>query len=247
MVETLDLYHNQVLDPRALAIAFHELREDNPDADLEIISMEKRGKQRDQLLVRAEASQQSDLSALHRQYFERYDYLLTLPPQAMQALLIEKDREVQRLAGLVGTAIDRPSTQINKTYQGDTTVSEQGSNAPKYDLSNAQFAGGFAETVQGDQVGGTINNAAAETPSLAEAAAEIQDLLKQLEQTAPAETMAEKMTLATQAITQIEANPTFKQRAVAALTAGGIKAFESAIDHPVAAFVVGAIEEWQKP
>ncbi|WP_407659144.1 pentapeptide repeat-containing protein [Leptothoe kymatousa] len=246
MVETLDLYHNQVLDPRALAIAFHELRENNPNADLEIISMEKRGKQRDQLLVRAETSQQSDLSALHRQYFERYDYLLTLPPQAMQALLIEKDREVQRLAGLVGTAIGRPSTQINKTYQGDTTVSEQGSNAPKYDLSNAQFAGGFAEIVEGNQIGGTINNAAAETPSLAEAAAEIQALLQQLEQTAPAETTTQKMTLATQAIGQIEANPTFKQRTVAALTAGGIKAFEAAIDHPVAAFVVGAIEEWKK-
>ena len=29
---------------------------------------------------------------------------------------------------------------------------------PKYDLRGAQFAGGFAETVQGDQIGGTINN-----------------------------------------------------------------------------------------
>ena len=29
---------------------------------------------------------------------------------------------------------------------------------PKYDLRGAQFAGGMAETVQGDQVGGIINN-----------------------------------------------------------------------------------------
>ncbi|NEQ52015.1 MAG: pentapeptide repeat-containing protein [Leptolyngbya sp. SIO3F4] len=250
MVETLDLYHNHAVNPRALAIAFQDLRKQNPDANLEIISMEKRGKQRDHFLVRAEASSQSNLSELHSQYFERYNYLRTLPPQAVQALLIEKEQQVQMLAGMVGTAINRPgsNTNINNTYQtqGDTIVSEQGSNAPKYDLSNAQFAGGFAETVQGDQVGGTINNAATETLSLAEAAAEIQDLLKQLEQTAPAETMTEKMTLATQAIAQIEANSTFKQRAVAALTAGGMKAFESAIDHPVAAFVVGAIEEWKK-
>ncbi|MEM0980680.1 MAG: hypothetical protein AAGH78_10435 [Cyanobacteria bacterium P01_H01_bin.58] len=27
MVETLDLYHNQTVDPRAVAIAFNELRE----------------------------------------------------------------------------------------------------------------------------------------------------------------------------------------------------------------------------
>ncbi|MEO0868349.1 MAG: hypothetical protein AAFY17_07860 [Cyanobacteria bacterium J06642_11] len=32
------------------------------------------------------------------------------------------------------------------------------SETPKYDLRGAQFAGGFAENVQGDQVGGTINN-----------------------------------------------------------------------------------------
>jgi hypothetical protein len=29
---------------------------------------------------------------------------------------------------------------------------------PKYDFKGAQFAGGFAETVQGDQVGGTVQN-----------------------------------------------------------------------------------------
>ena len=37
-------------------------------------------------------------------------------------------------------------------------MSEQGSQASKYNLSHAQFAGGFAETVRGDQIGGTINN-----------------------------------------------------------------------------------------
>lgn len=248
MIETLDLYHNQSVDPRAIAIAFHELREQNPNANLNIISMEKRGKNRDKLLLRAETNPQADLSELNSQYFERYDHLLSLPPKALQALLIEKDKQVKILARMVDTAIERPSQTFINQYnnQGDVTVSEQGSNAPKYDMRGAQFAGGFAETVEGNMEGGTINNAAAETPSLAEAAAEIQDLLKQLEQTAPAETMTEKMTLATQAIAQIESNPTLKQRAVAALTAGGMKAFEKAIDHPVAAFVVGAIEEWKK-
>ena len=239
MVETLDLYHNQVLDPRALAVAFHELRENNPDADLEIVSMEKRGKQRDQLLVRAEASQQSDLSALHCQYFERYDYLLTLPPQAMQALLIEKDREVQRLAGLIGTAIERPTTQINKTYQGDTTVSEQGSNAPKYDLSNAQFAGGFAETVQGDQVGGTINNAASETPSLGDAAAEIQDLLKQLEASNPTATEADQT-----AFLKVMIPPTKRERFIGALRAASGAAIEEV---PYGSVLKALVEGWQWP
>lgn len=76
--------------------------------------------------------------------------------------------------------------------------------------------------------------------------ASIQALLKQLEQSAPAESMSEKMALASSAIAQIESNPTLKQRAVAALSSGGLKAFEAAIDHPVAAFVVGAIEGWKE-
>lgn len=153
MVETLDLYHNQAVDPRAVAIAFHELREHNPAAELELVSMEKRGKRRDKFLLRAEASSQADLSQLHGQYFERYEHLLTLPPEAIQALLIEKDRQVRMLARMVDTAIDRPyiGTYHN---QGDTVMPE----GAKYDQREAQFAGGFAETVQGNQVGGTIIN-----------------------------------------------------------------------------------------
>lgn len=72
-------------------------------------------------------------------------------------------------------------------------------------------------------------------------------LLKQLEQTAPAESTADKMVIAAQAIEHTEAHPTFKQKVVTALTAGSLKSFEAAIDHPLAAFVVGAIEGWKDP
>lgn len=44
------------------------------------------------------------------------------------------------------------------------------------------------------------------------------------------------------AIAQIESNPALKKRAVAALPTGGLKAFEAAIEHPIAAFVVGAMD-----
>ena len=40
-------------------------------------------------------------------------------------------------------------------YHIKKMTSNQG---PKFDLRNAQFAGGFAETVEGDQIGGLINN-----------------------------------------------------------------------------------------
>ena len=43
LVDTLDLYHNQDIDPRAIAIALRNLAQNNPEAELEIKALEKRG------------------------------------------------------------------------------------------------------------------------------------------------------------------------------------------------------------
>ena len=43
LVDTLDLYHNQGVDPRALAIAWQELAENNPEANLRFAAMEVKG------------------------------------------------------------------------------------------------------------------------------------------------------------------------------------------------------------
>ncbi|MFG6104917.1 pentapeptide repeat-containing protein [Leptothoe sp. EHU-05/26/07-4] len=169
MIETLDLYHNQAVDPRAIAISYHDLQQQHPEAELEIVSMEKRGKNWDKLLLRAKTNPQADLSELNSQYFERYDYLLTLSPEALQALLIEKDREVQRLVRMVDTAIDRPSQTFVSQYhnQGDVTMSEQGNQGSKYDMRGAQFAGGYVGgDVKGNQYGGTINNYGSSTEDI---------------------------------------------------------------------------------
>jgi hypothetical protein len=56
------------------------------------------------------------------------------------------------------------------------------------------------------------------------AAAEIQALLKQLEQSYAADSMTGKMQMATAAVEKIEKNPSLKQKAVNALVAGGTKA-----------------------
>jgi hypothetical protein len=53
------------------------------------------------------------------------------------------------------------------------------------------------------------------------------------------------MVVAAKAIEEIENNPTLKQRAVNAIKEGGIAAFESAIAHPIASFMIDAIKGWQ--
>jgi Ser-tRNA(Ala) deacylase AlaX len=100
------------------------------------------------------------------------------------------------------------------------------------------------EIKEGAKVAGVINEA--KRQNLAQAAAEIQLLLKQLEQTYSTTTTSQQMILAAEAINQIESNPTLKKRVINAVKEGGLAAFEKAIDNPAGAFIVGAIKGWQE-
>lgn len=117
IVDTLDLYHNQGVDPRAIAISFKELAENNPDADLELVAMEKRGA--DKFLIRAKVAPEADKSELNQQYFETYNYLKTLSPAEQKQhylnQLSEKDKEIElqqkqlaNFENMVGTALGHP-------------------------------------------------------------------------------------------------------------------------------------------
>ncbi|MDF5714734.1 MAG: hypothetical protein PUP93_12820 [Rhizonema sp. NSF051] len=71
IVDTLDLYHNQGVDPRAIAISFKQLAENHPEAELRIVGMEVRGE--DKFLLRAKTATTVDKSELNA-------LLLTPPP-----------------------------------------------------------------------------------------------------------------------------------------------------------------------
>ncbi|OYD98001.1 hypothetical protein CDG76_04055 [Nostoc sp. 'Peltigera membranacea cyanobiont' 210A] len=115
--DTLDLYHNQGIDPRAIAIAFKNLAENHPEAQLEIVAMEKRGD--DKILLRAKTAAGSDKSQLSAEYFDDYNQLKALS-QSQQLLLVEKDKRIISLENMVDTALKQP-----KFYtQGDTNMSD---------------------------------------------------------------------------------------------------------------------------
>ena len=54
------------------------------------------------------------------------------------------------------------------------------------------------------------------------------------------------MKLATEVMERIESNPNLMKRIFSALKAGGISAFEQALNHPAASFVIGALEDWKE-
>ncbi len=97
---------------------------------------------------------------------------------------------------------------------------------------------GSVENVQGSIH--TYNSQ--ERKNLAEAADEIQQLLKQLEQSNPTATDAEKISYVND-----ETTPKFKRRAVSALQAGGEAAIEELLDNPYVNIGKAIIKGWMKP
>ncbi|NEP27568.1 effector-associated domain EAD1-containing protein, partial [Moorena sp. SIO3I6] len=79
-------------------------------------------------------------------------------------------------------------------------------------------------------------------PKVSDIAAEIQQLLEELEKSYPIDTTRGKIALATEVVQQIENNPTLRARV---LRVGAVNAFEQLLSHPAASFVIGALEEWQ--
>ncbi|WP_293095744.1 hypothetical protein [Moorena sp. SIO3I6] len=244
IVDTLDLYHNQDVDPRAIAISFKQLAENNPDAELEIVAMEKRGK--DKFLLRAATASNADHSKLNREYFTTYNNTKAFAETEAQVLLTEKDSRISSLETMIQTALQRPIFYAEAyNHQGDT-MSQAPKKVSKFDLNNPQFGGGLvdADTVHAQNIGRDINNnySSEQKQNLAEAAAEIQQLIQQLEKTNPTATEAQQEAFVSAAIT-----PTKKERLVNAIKEGGQGAIEEFLDNPYLNVAIRIIEGWRNP
>ena len=114
----------------------------------------------------------------------------------------------------------------------------------KYDQSHAQI-GGVVDTAQTGsyQEFNQHNYASEQKQTLAETAAEIQELLKQLEKTNPTATEADKV-----AYVNDETTPSFKRRVVGVLQSGGEAAIdEFVLDNKYLKVVKAAIKGWLQP
>ncbi len=111
---------------------------------------------------------------------------------------------------------------------------------------DASMGVGYSENITAEQIGGTIHNYAPEQ-NLAEAAAEIHQLLDQLTQTYSTETDSQEDVVADEAIKQINNNPSLKERIVNVIKAMGVEVLKEAIDHPVANVLLAGVQEWKEP
>ncbi|WP_299412111.1 pentapeptide repeat-containing protein [Acaryochloris sp. IP29b_bin.148] len=185
IVDTLDLYHNQNVDSGAIAIAFKQLAENNPEANLEIVAMEKRGQ--DKFLLRAKTPQHANHSQLSQQYFADYNQLRSLPNQETQRLIAEKDDRIRSLENFVEIALKRPSFYAeNYQQRGDLMSENSGVNINTRDGNVSGVAGGdISGVINLGNIQGDIHNAIQQLPSNP-SQPNLKDLLNQL-QTAIAE------------------------------------------------------------
>ncbi|MEH1998013.1 MAG: pentapeptide repeat-containing protein [Nostoc sp.] len=171
--DTLDLYHNQSVDPRVIAIAFKNLAKNHPEAELEIVAMEKRGD--DKILLRAKTAVGSDKSQLSAEYFDDYNQVKALS-QSQQLLLVEKDSYISDLKNMITTALQQPKsyTQGNTIMSDISGINIQGS-------SNVSGIAGGGSVANLGTISGNVSIALNELPDSPEADKPgIKELLTQL-------------------------------------------------------------------
>lgn len=247
VLTTVDLIFDKGIDWKAFIAAFKKVQVENEDTELTIQSIENKGD--GVIVVRVSVPPDANKEKIHSDFTQNYALALKAVEEKYKAELQAKDREIQiyreksvDMKEIIGLLATRPININNEAIA--TSESKSMSEASKYDQRGAQFAGGFAETVQGDQIGGNIHNYAAQQ-NLAEAAKDIQQLLQQLSESNPTNTPSEKMVVVEKAIKQIEADPTLRERVIGAMKSGGIEAFKELIDHPLVNILVAALEGWQ--
>ncbi|NES63814.1 MAG: pentapeptide repeat-containing protein [Okeania sp. SIO2D1] len=263
LVNTLDLYHNQGVDPRIAAYSFEKLQRDHPEAEIKMRSMEIRGENNDKLLIRAETTSEADHSVLDKEYFNTYNELKALSPEQLRAVLAQREKDIQWFKGVLSAAVNRPGVNIeNYSNQGSTNMSESsGEQIHAHEIhgvvgdvgeigavgntgGNYGVVGNKADIKDSAKVAGTIYES--QEQNLAQAAKDIQELLAQLDETYPSDTTMDRMKIATEVITQIDNNPTKAQRILSAIKSGGVAAVEQLLNHPASSFVIAALEDWQK-
>ncbi|MDZ8138235.1 MAG: pentapeptide repeat-containing protein [Nostoc sp. DedQUE04] len=173
--DTLDLYHNQGVDPRAVAIAFKNLAQNHPEAELEIAAMEKRGD--DKILLRAKTAADSDKSQLSAEYFDDYNRLKALS-QSQQLLLVEKDSFISQLVTTIQVGLGQSKYHIqgNPTMSDISGISIQGS-------SNVSGIAGNSSVANLGTISGNVSIALNQLPDAPDTEKPgIKELLTQLQE-----------------------------------------------------------------
>ncbi|MBD2130090.1 pentapeptide repeat-containing protein [Microcoleus sp. ZQ-A2] len=238
ILDTLELYHETDINPRAAVIVLKSLSEEYNEP-LQIVGLERRG---DGTILKLRTPEWANQEQLKQEYYTRYSQTLTLSIADPKKLLPQYEILEAKVTEMLEEVKQRPTTNIKYLYNKGLFVTGGDASMNNYDLRGSKFGGGFAGT-EGTQTGGTFTDYSS-NPNLSTAASEIQQILKHLEVSNPTTTRTEKMILVAKVVDEIEKNPSLKTRVIAVLNSVNSEAFKQAINHPLARNIVSIIEEW---
>nr|WP_242036794.1 pentapeptide repeat-containing protein [Leptolyngbya sp. FACHB-321] len=247
-LSTVDLIFRNGVDWAALLISLEKLRVEAEGAELSIHAIEN--KNDGAFVVRVNVPPDADKATVEIRLKHEYELALKVLGEKYRYELKAKDIEIEsyrrentNIMRLAEWAINRP-INVQAIATAESRLMSETFNT---DLRGANITN-YANKLQDNARQQAIlhNYAPKQRQTLAEAAAEIQQLLEQLSQSYPTTTQTEKMALVTKAVEAIEKNPTLKARVVGALKAGGIETLKELIDNPLVNVLLAALEGWQE-
>jgi uncharacterized protein YjbI with pentapeptide repeats len=209
---TLDLIFRDGIDWKSLLQTLQNLQEKYGSEDVSIRAIEKKFDQ--SFVVKVDVPPEVQQATLEREFWQKYEKSL----KEYEEKLRDKDRDIYWLS--------KNFTDFKEIVRAMAEKQQINYNAPIY-------GSGYTE--------GTTHYHEAHKQSLAQAADEIQGLLKQLEKSNPGSTNRE---IADQAIQTIKGTPSLRERAISAAKEGTLEVIKQT---PVGKVVAGAIEGWTNP
>ena len=184
IVDTLDLYHTEGVDPRAIAIALRNLAQNDPDAQMEMRSMEKRG---NNFLIRLATSPEANRSQLNEKYFKYYNETKQLS-EIEKATLSGKNEDTKIIENSIYFVYNRNTLNV-ETYinQGDTMSDKSGGlhigsiGGDATGLAGGDIngvAGKDMTGVAGGDIGQLAKSEAPESPKLTDLLQQLQSAIK---------------------------------------------------------------------
>jgi uncharacterized protein YjbI with pentapeptide repeats len=233
-LETVDLIFSDGIDWKAFLSSFGELKVKYGKQNLSVQAIEQ--KNDNTFVIRLNVPSDADKAEIESQAKELYEKELKYLEAQYRAELNAKDKEIeiykQQSANILELAKLAASRPIN--------ISQTQGNNMAGDRNIQMGSGNYNERIEGDYVQGNYY-ASEQKETLAEAAAEIQRLLKQLEETNPTATIEQQ-----QAFVDAAVSPTLKARFVNALQAGWKEAVKEFLDNPYVNVGVSILEGWQE-
>ncbi|WP_293092933.1 pentapeptide repeat-containing protein [Moorena sp. SIOASIH] len=246
ITNTVDLVFKDGIDWQTFLKTFQELKVQvkSDTGELPVIqTIENKGD--GAFVIRVKVPEVVDEAEYERKFWAKYKPMLEAKDREIRFLSEQTDfytkqiefirKDNTRLIGVVETMADKETIRIDKIDRRD----QRGA---KFNVGSNYVE--RADSVSSQQSYANQNNYEGNDKNLAEAAAEIQQLLNQLSQSNPTTTSKEKMIVVSEVVDRIENNPTLKAKVINALKAGGVEAFKETLDHPLVNVLMATIEGW---